>query len=303
MSEKIWEALANELARSAEETGRSVVAVRGRRHPVSGVLLGNDAIVTVNHALPREEEISVVLGPDQRVAARVAGRDPGTDLAALRLVQPVAAPPTRWAPTANLRVGDLMLALSRTWRGNIVASSGVLSGVIHAPWRTWRGGELEQFVRPDLSIYPGFSGGPLLNSRGEFAGVNTAGLHRSAITIPAGTVARVAAELLEKGRVERPYLGLAMQPVALPESLRSRMNLRTDDGLLVVHVEPGSPADKAGFLLGDVLIELDGKPVTDTDQAQEVLRGGKIGREMGALVIRGGSAVKMKVALETRPAR
>ncbi len=302
MSEKIWQTLANELAQSAEEAGKSVVAVRGRRHPSSGVLLGGDAIVTVNHALHGEDEIGVVLGPDQRVTAKVAGRDPGTDLAVLRLAEPVTASAPRWA-AGKPRVGELTVALGRTWRGNIVASSGILSGVIDSPWRTWRGGELDRFVRPDLNLYPGFSGGPLLNSRGEFAGINTAGLHRSAITIPAGTVTRVAAELLEKGRIERPYLGLAMHAVSLPESLRARLNLKALEGLLVVHVEPGSAADKAGVLLGDTLIELGEKLVADTDQVQEVLRAGKIGSQIEAIVIRGGEIVKMKVGLEARSAR
>jgi S1-C subfamily serine protease len=302
MSEKVWEALANELAQNAEEAGKSVVAVGGRRHPASGVLLGNDAVVTVNHGVNRDEEITVVLGPDQRVSARVAGRDPGTDLAALRLAQPVAVTPPRWA-AGSLRVGDLMLALGRTWRGNVVASSGVLSGVINAPWRTWRGGELDHFVRPDLNLYSGFSGGPLVNSRGEFTGINTQGLHRSAVTIPAATVTRVTAELLSKGRVERPYLGLAMHTVTLPESLRARLNLKAGEGLLVVHVEPGSPSDKAGVLLGDTLVELDAKNVAGTDEVQDILRAAKIGQEIEGIVMRGGAIAKIKVALEARPAR
>ncbi len=114
---------------------------------------------------------------------------------------------------------------------------------------------------------------------------------------------RVATELMEKGRVERPYLGLAMQAVALPESLRSKLNLKPTEGLLVVHVESGSPSEKAGVLLGDVLIELEGKPVADTDAVQEVLRSGKIGREVEAGLIRGGALLKLKIRLEARPAR
>jgi S1-C subfamily serine protease len=303
MSEKIWAKLADDLARSAEEAGKWVVAVHGRRHPASGVLLGKDAIVTVNHAVHREEEMSVVVAPGERVTARVAGRDPGTDLAVLRLTQPIQIPATPWTTASKSRVGELTLALGRTWRGNIVASSGILSGVIHGAWRTWRGGELEQFIRPDLNLYQGFSGGPLVNAQGEFAGVNTVGLHRSPITIPAGTVTRVAAALLEKGRVERPYLGLAMQAVDLPESLRSTLNLKAEEGLLVAHVEPGSPADKAGLLLGDTLIELDGKHVGDTDDVQQVLRSGKIGSEIEAAVVRGGAMAKVRIALAARPVR
>jgi S1-C subfamily serine protease len=233
----------------------------------------------------------------------VVGRDPGTDLALLRLEQPVKFPLARWAKGADLSIGELVLALARTRRGNIVASSGIVSGYINEPWRTWHGGELDQFIRPDLNLYPGFSGGPLLNSKGEFLGVNTTGLHRSGITIPAATVVRVAAELLEKGRIERPYLGLAMQAVPLTESLRAKLNLTATEGLLVVHVEPGSPADKAGVFLGDVLLELGDKPVADTDTVQDQLRSEKPGAEIQATFIRGGAVVKAKLKLEARPAR
>lgn len=308
MANKIWDALSQELTQTAEEAGKSVVAVHGQgwRHFASGVLLSGDSIVTVNHAVRHEGEIPVILGDGERAAARVAGRDPSTDLAVLRLeqpVQPIKSAQVRWATEAKLRVGELTLALARTRRGNIVASSGIVSGLIHGPWRTWRGGELDRFLRPDLTMYPGFSGGPLLNSQGDFLGINTTALHRSGITIPAATVTRVAGQLLEKGRVERPYLGLAMQSVTLPESLRSKLNLTSDEGLLVVHVESGSPAEKAGVLLGDLLAELGGKAVADTDAVQDVLRSSKIGSDVEALFIRGGAVTKAKLRLEPRPPR
>jgi S1-C subfamily serine protease len=304
MANKTWDALSQEFAQTADEAGKSLVALQGWRHPATGILLTADSIVTVNHAVRHEGEVPVLLGGGVRASARVAGRDAGTDLAVLRLdqqVQPAAQ--IRWATDAKLRVGELTLALARTRRGNIVASSGVISGLIPGPWRTWRGGELDQFVRPDLTLYPGFSGGPLLNSQGDFLGVNTTALHRSGITIPAATVKRVAGELLEKGRVERPYLGLAMQSVVLPESLRSKLNLKSDEGLLVIHVEPGSPAEKAGVLLGDLLVELGGKTVSDTDAVQDVLRSNKIGSEVEARFIRGGAAIETKLKLEPRPPR
>src|SRR5215467_5122072 len=303
MAESTWEALSNELAKAAADAGNSVVTVQGRRHPCSGVAFTSDSVVTVHHALRRDEEISVVLAPGQRVSARVVGRDPGTDLAVLRLDHQGKLPLPRWSRSAGVRIGDLLLALARTRRGNIVASSGILSGYINEPWRTWSGGELDEFIRPDLNLYPGFSGGPLLNSKGEFLGINSAGLHRSGIAIPATTVTRIAAELLEKGRIERPYLGLAMQPVPLPESLRSKLNLTSSEGLLVAHVEPGSPAEKAGVLLGDTLLELQGKPVADTDQVLSQLRSAKSGSEVECLFIRGGAVTKMKVRLEARPVR
>ncbi len=300
MAENIWSALSNQLAEAAAATGKSVVAVHGRRHPSSGILWSGDSVVTANHALRQDEEISVVTSPGKSTSARVIGRDPSTDLAMLRLQQPAETAPARWADTSKLRIGDLVLALGRSWRGNIVASSGIVSGLM-GPWRTWRGGELEQFIRPDLTMYPGFSGGPLVNAQGEILGVNTLGLHRSGITVPAATLARVAAELLEKGRIERPYLGLAMQAVPLPESLRARLNLKPSDGLLVAHVEPGSPAEKGGVILGDVLIEIEGKTVGDTDAVQETLRSQKAGNSLAMRVVRGGALVAIALTLAARP--
>src|SRR5215472_11138966 len=305
MTNKIWEALSQELAQTAEEAGRSVAAVHGGRHAASGVLLSANSVVTVSHAVRREEEVPVILAAGQRLTSRVAGRDPATDLVVLRLESETKFTPPRWTTTtaaaAKLRVGEPALALARSWRGNIVASFGVISGLMPGPWRTGYGGELDQFIRPDLTMYPGFSGGPLLSSQGEFVGINTVGLHRAGITIPASTVTRVAGELLEKGRVERPYLGLAMQAVTLPESLRGKLNLISGEGLLVVHVEPGSPAEKAGVLLGDTLVELGGKAVADTDAVQDALRSNRIGSEVEAVFIRAGVATKARVKLEPRP--
>ncbi len=298
----IWETLANELAAASADAGRSVVGVLGGRHPSSGIVIGKDAIVAASHAVRRDEDITVVTAPGEKMAARAVGRDIGTDLVVLRLPQPMDAPAAHWAKTADLRVGELVLALARTRRGNVVASSGVVSGLINGPMRTWRGGEIDQFIRPDLTFYPGFSGGPLVNHRGEFVGLNTAGLHRSGITVPASTIGRVTAELLAKGRIERPYLGLAMQTVPLPESLRARLNLTASEGLLVVHVEPEGPAEKAGMMMGDVLLTANGQAVPDTDSIQEILRGSKPGAQIELGLLRGGVASKLSVQLQSRPA-
>ena len=300
MAENIWAALSSQLAETADLVGKRVVAVHGRRHPSSGVLFANDTVVTADHAVRRDDDISVILSPEHKISARVVGRDPSTDLAVLHLEQPAEGPAVQWGDGSQLRVGELALALGRTWRGNIVASSGIISGLMGA-WRTWRGGELDQFIRPDLTLYPGFSGGPLVNAKDEVLGINTAGLHRSGITIPASTVNRVATELLQKGRIERPYLGLAMQAVPLPESLRSKLNLIASEGLLVLHVEPGSPAEKGGVLLGDALIEIAGKAVADTDAVQQVLRSHKTGESVELKLARGGAAVKLSITLAARP--
>ena len=300
--ENIWTKLASELAETSATAGKSVVGVHGTRHASSGIVIGPNAVVAASHAVRRDDEITVVTGPGQKQAARVIGRDASTDLVALRLEQSLDAPAARWASTATLRVGELVLALARTRRGHVVASSGVVSGLINTPMRTWRGGEIDQFIRPDLSFYPGFSGGPLVNSKGEFLGMNTAGLHRAGITVPSATVQRVTTELVEKGAVQRPYLGLAMQAVPLQESLRSRLNLTAGEGLLAVHVDPESPAEKAGVLLGDVLVRLAGSAVTDTDSVQQILRTHNVGDAIGADLIRGGAMAAVSIHLEARPA-
>lgn len=301
--EKIWTKLAEELADASAEAGKSIVGVHGARHFSSAIVIAADAVVGASHAVRRDDEITVVTVPGQTLGARVAGRDPGTDLVVLRVQEPLNAPAARWGSTSGLRVGELVLALARTRRGNVVASSGIISGLINAPVRTWRGGEIDQFIRPDLNLYAGFSGGPLVGSQGEFLGLNTAGLHRPGITVPSSTVARITAELLEKGRVERPYLGVAMQAVPVPESLRSRLNLKASEGLLLVQAEPESPAEKAGLLLGDLLLTLDGKPVADTDSVQEVLRARKPGERIEAALVRGGAQTTVTIQLEARSKR
>ena len=158
MAEKIWAALSNELADAAATVGECVVAVQGGRHPSSGICWSNDVVVTANHALRRDEEIAVITSAEEGVQARVIGRDPSTDLAVIRLQHATKAPSVTWGDAARLRIGDLVLALGRTRRGNIVASSGIVSGLMGA-WRTWHGGRIDQFIRPGLTLYPGFSGG------------------------------------------------------------------------------------------------------------------------------------------------
>lgn len=300
--ENIWAKLSNELAEVSAGVGKSVVGVHGTRHPSSGIVIAADAVVAASHAVRRDDEITVITAPGQRLPARVGGRDPSTDLVVLRLEHAIDAPLARWASTSNLRVGELVLALARTRRGYVVASSGILSGLINAPMRTWRGGEIDQFIRPDLNLYPGFSGGPLVSGLGELLGMNTAGLHRSGITVPSATVQRVAAELLEKGGVQRPYLGLAMQTVPLPESLRTRLNLTASDGLLVTHVEPGSPAEKTGILLGDVLVKMGDQSVSDTESVQHILRAHKAGDSVAVSLVRGGAMLAVSIRLEARAA-
>jgi S1-C subfamily serine protease len=300
MANSILETISNEFAAAAEKVGSSVVAVHARRWmPTSGIEWKKGVVVTVHHGVQRDEDIKVLLDGGRTVSAKLAGRDPSTDIAVLR-IEEVSSGARQLGDSASLRLGHLVLALGRTQRGDLVASSGIIGGISGA-WRNRHGGQLDQHIRLDLALYPGFSGGPLLNARGEVVGVNTRGLgHGRAVTLPVATVNRVVEELLEKGHIARPYLGIAMQPVEVPENMRSKLPAETRVGLLVMHVENGGPAEKAGVLLGDVLFEVGGKTVEHVDAIQDSLATAKIGDVLQIKLIRAGEIKAVSVALGER---
>lgn len=304
MSSATLQNLSSDLAAAADSVGPSVVAVHAQhRIPSSGIQWRKDVIATVNHGIRRNEGITVAFGPDKSVEATLAGRDPSTDLAILKMANEGEVPLASVADGSGVKLANLVLALGRSWRGNLVASAGIVGGLSGA-WRTWAGGKIDQHIRLDLELYSGLSGGPLVNAEGKVIGINTRGVARGrAVTIPASTVDRVVDELLEKGHIARPYLGLAMQSVAVPESLRSKFKSELTNGLVVVHVEPSGPADRGGILLGDILVELQGKPLEGLESVQEILSSAKIGEKVPVTVLRGGSPTQLNVTLDDRPTR
>jgi len=304
MSSSTLQNLSNDLAAGAEAIGTSVVAVHAQhRIPSSGIQWRKGVIVTVNHGIRRSEDLGVLLRPDKSVTATVAGRDPSTDLAILKLSGGAKLPLPEVADASSAKLANLVLALGRSWRGNLVASLGIVGG-LSGEWRTWHGGKIDQHIRLDLELYRGLSGGPLVNAEGKVVGINTRGVARGrAVTIPATTVDRVVDELLEKGHIARPYLGLAMQPVAVPEALRGTLKSESTSGLIIVHVEPSGPADRAGILLGDVLVELQAKSLESLESVQQVLSSARAGDKIAVTVLRGGSPIELEVTLQDRPAR
>jgi len=301
MATSVLETISNEFAAAAELGGGGVVAVHARRWmPTSGIEWKKGVIVTANHGVRRDEDIKVLLPKGQVVAAKLAGRDPSTDLAVLRIDSNDTegkSPRPKFGDSTTLKLGHLVLALARTRRGDLVASSGMIGG-ISGEWKSWRGGRLDQHIRLDLALYPGFSGGPLLNAKGEVVGMNTQGLARGrAVTIPVATVDRVVNELLEKGHITRPYLGIAMQPVALPDNVRSQLPAEVHMGLVIMHVESGGPADKAGVLLGDVIVEVAGKPVEHIDAIQDLISTAKIGETVATRLLRAGQIKAVSITL------
>jgi S1-C subfamily serine protease len=296
-------ALSNDLAGAVERAARSVVAVHARqRVPSSGVHWREGVIVTAAHTIKRDEEITVTLPDGGSAPAVLAGFDPGTDLAVLK-ASGIALPVAETADVATLRVGHLVLAVARPGDEGPSASLGVISA-LGGPWRTWRGGHVDQYVRPDLALYPGFSGGPLIDTEGRVLGINTSGLSRiGGLVIPAATINRVASVLLEKGRVTRGYLGVSMQPVRLPDALRNKLGLTHGTGVIVLSVEPDGPAGRAGMLVGDIITALGDQPVADTDDVQAALGPESVGRELKASVVRGGEAAELVITVGERPGR
>jgi len=285
-------ALSNDLAAAAERAGRAVVAVHGRQHrPSSGVIWRPGVVVTAEHALKRDEEITVTLADGGTVSATLAGRDPGTDLAVLTL-EGGASAAAELGDTKTLKVGHLVLALGRSGERGISASLGFVSGVSGA-WRTWRSGHVDQLVRLDVSLYPGFSGGPLVDVEGRVIGINTSALSRvMAVAIPGATVNRVVKELLEKGRITRGYLGIGMHPVRLPDGRA---------GLIVISAPADGPAGRAGVMIGDVLLQLNGTAVSDHDDVHAQLGPDSVGKLIKASISRGGAGVEVGITIGERP--
>jgi S1-C subfamily serine protease len=300
MANSVLETISSEFASAAEKAGGSVVAVHARRWmPSSGIEWKKGVIVTVHHGVQRDEDIKVLLDGDRAVSAKLVGRDPGTDLAVLRVEEGTSGV-CQLGDSTNLKLGHLVLALGRTRRGDLVASSGIIGG-ISGEWKNRRGGQLDQHIRLDLALYPGFSGGPLVNAKGEVVGINTRGLaHGRAVTVPVATVNRVVNELLERGHIARPYMGVAMQPVSVPDNARAKLPAETRVGLLVTHVENGGPAEKAGVLLGDMFFEVGGKAVEHMDALQDSIRSAKVGDVLQIKLIRAGEIMPVSITLGER---
>jgi serine protease Do len=299
----IWQQLSKEISQVVEEAGKSIVAVDGRSgHTSSGIVWQRDSILTAAHTIRRETNIGVIFAPGRAVAARLAGRDRGTDLALLKLDAEIEMQPAQFGNAGTLSVGTFTVAVARTRRGNIVASAGIVSGLM-GEWQVART-RIDQFIRPDLNLYPGFSGGALVDPAGGVMGMNTGGLLRDKpITIPSSTLSRIAAEIAASGHVARPYIGVVMQPVQIPESLQKSAGVNVDTGLLVVHVEPGGPADQSGVLLGDVLLDMGGRPFNDLDDVYLALGQRGAGQEVQTSLIRGGQRLQLTIRIGERPSR
>ncbi len=283
--------LSKDLAGVVEKTGRAAVAVHARpRFSSSGVFWKPGIIVTAEHAIRREEEITVTLPDGKSAAATLAGSDPSTDIAVLKVEAEGTVLPTVAAPAP----GNLALSIGRSADSGVNATLGAISAV-SGEWRTWRGGRLDHYIRLDLTLYPQSTGAVVVDVEGNAIGIATPALSRIAgVAIPANTLNRVVDQLLERGRVARGYLGVGLQPVELPDHHK---------GLIVLSLGENGPAAKAGVLVGDILVSLDGTAVADPEDVQNLVEARAVGQKIEAGVIRGGAPRTVEVVLGERPRR
>lgn len=324
--------LSKEFADTVETAGNSIVRVEGRRRlPATGFVWDENTIITAHHVLERNEGITIGLPNGDTVEATLIGRDPGTDIAILRATHNLK-PLTRTEEI--LRVGNLVFAVGRPGQ-QIQTTLGIVSAIgmdesqkdsrreerhkrmeeraRHRAERMARRGMAYSFtfsagssgvmnegaIQTDVVMYPGFSGGPLIDAGGFVRGMNTSGIARGiSLTVPAKTIDRITRSLLEHGKIRQGYLGIGAQPVRLQPNLVEQTN--QDTGLLIVSVESDSPADKGGLLVGDIIVAFDGQTVRHLDELLALLNGDRVDNEVDIHLIRGGALTSTKVTVGER---
>src|SRR5213593_2626484 len=297
MTNELLSTFSNQLADAVAAAAPSVVQVRGRRRPASGLVYADNVVLTTVRALGREDGIRVRRHDGRALDAELAGWDPTTSLAVLRVtgLETPAIAPARSAP----RVGQLALAVARSWSNVVTASAGIVS-VIGGPLPTGRRRAIDEVIRTTAPMHDGFAGGGFLDTSGGLLGIATAAAIRGlGVVIPAAIAWKTAATVLEHGSLKRGFLGLAGQPVALPEN-QPGVGGR-ESALLVVGVTAGSPAAAAGVLIGDVLLEFDGHPVESPEELLDLLLGDRVGQKVTLKVLRGGALVELTVTVGERP--
>lgn len=290
--------LSEAMVAAVTKASASTVTVDARRRiPASGIAYTPDLILTANHVVERDDDIQVMLPEGSKLLAQLAGRDPGSDLALLRLDTNAA---TAQPAPGEASVGQLVLALGRPNSEGIQASLGIVSAV-GGPVRTGRGGLLESYLRTDAIPYPGFSGGPLVDTAGQVIGINTSGLARGAsLAIPVSLAWQIAETLAQHGRVRRGYLGIRSQPVEIPAAQQEALGREQVSGLLVINVENRSPAEKGGMLVGDIIVAISEHSVTDPDELFATLVGDSVGVPTDVEILRGGAPQKITVTIGER---
>jgi S1-C subfamily serine protease len=290
--------ISESLADVAAATAPAVVQVHGRRRPASGVVYEADTVLTNARTVGREDGLRVVTHDGRSLDAELAGWDPATGLAVLR-AKGLDLRPAGQAD-APAKVGHLALAIGRSWSNALTASAGIVS-VIGGPLRTGRGRSIEQVIRTTAPVHEGFAGGAFVSVTGGLLGITTrAEIRGTTVVIPAAIAWKTAADVLQHGSPRRGFLGIAAQPVSLNE--RQRGDSTRERALLITALTPEAPADAAGLLVGDVLLEFDGTPLESPEDLLDLLTGDRVGRPVTLRVLRAGRAQDVTVTVGTRVA-
>jgi S1-C subfamily serine protease len=295
----ILEKLSSELSGIIERTASSIVLVEGRRFRSSGIVWEKNLIVAADHTLPRSDQLQVQTSSGEVIGASVAGRDPSRDIALLKTTHDLK--PLEKTPAYPLKAGQLALSVGRAIGGRLLGILTMISGS-DTVFKNWKGATLDQFLRLDIAPYPGFSGSALILPDGKIAGMNTSGFSRHfGLTIPTSNIEKLIQRLSSKGFIGKPYVGLMMQAVRIPEPMRKQINV--DVGLLIVGTESGSPAEAAGLTIGDILVRLDGKNLDSIEHLHDLLTEESVGKNLKATILRGGIVQELEVMVGERPLR
>ncbi len=287
--------LSDEMADAVQTAGASIVRINARRRlPATGIVWASDGggatIVSANHVIERDEEITIVAPDGRELPAKLVGRDPGSDLAVLKVEGAGLTPATR-APEGAAQVGAFVLALGRA--GELAATIGIVSA-LGGPWEGGRGRRFAKLISSDAPMFPGFSGGPLVDASGRVLGLLSSQLGRGmTLAIPSDEVDRIAGVLGTHGKVARGYLGIGAQPVALTGALKASTG--QEQGLLLVTVEEDGPAAQGGLTIGDIIVHLAGKPVQNLDDLRGGLAPEHVGQVVAVRVLRGGQPTDLSV--------
>jgi S1-C subfamily serine protease len=296
------ESFSQSLSEIITQTSQSIVAVQGRRSAATGIHWRQGFIVTSCEALRAGDTFSLGLPDGRSLEAKLLGSDPTTDIAVLALPDSLELPVVNIGDAQGLALGQLVCTVGRSHQRRQSTSGQSTSGQstsgqftslgmvshLNGPWRSQLGGQIDQYIEVSLSLRRGSAGCPLINAGGQVVGFNTFGPRRSVLTIPAATINPIVEQLQQRGNLSRGYLGLGMQAVPLAENIQQQHSLSNQSGIMVISVAPDSAAERAGMLLGDVMVAINDTPLEQLPQIQALLGPQSVGQALSLQLLRGG---------------